>query len=76
MIRLFLFFGGFFAAFSVVAQHGVNNNKGKAPNYELSNPLIFENGKTVTSTKAWKRRRTEMLSLFEYEGMGNGLPKI
>lgn len=74
MIRLFLFIGGLFASFSLVAQHGVNNNKGKARNYELPNSLIFENGKIVASTKAWKQRRIEMLSLFENEVYGERPP--
>jgi hypothetical protein len=57
---------------------GVIYEESKVPNYTLPNPLIFPNGKKVTTPKGWwNKRRPEILHLFETQEYGKspGAPK-
>lgn len=48
-----------------------NYDESKVPEYELPDPLIFENGKPVSNTSEWySERRPEILELFEEEVYG------
>lgn len=59
------------SARSSVADIPVNYDEARIPSYTLPNPLILQNGKEVTSTKAWyKKRRPEILNLFANQQFG------
>ena len=47
-----------------------NYDEAKMPVYTLPDPLIFNNGLSVKSPKDWKKRRVEILELFEKEVYG------
>lgn len=47
-----------------------NYDEAKMPVYTLPDPLIFNNGQSVKSPKDWKKRRAEILELFENEVYG------
>lgn len=47
-----------------------NTDESKVPSYALPDPLVFEDGSRVTSAEQWKRRRIEILGLFEREVYG------
>jgi hypothetical protein len=56
----------------------INYDESKVPDYTLPNPLIFPNGKKVTTPKAWwNKRRPQILKLFETQvyGKSPGAPK-
>jgi len=53
----------------------INYNESKANNYVLSNPLVLNNGKKVTSVSMWwKKRRPEIVHDYETEVFGR-VPK-
>jgi hypothetical protein len=68
-------------AFSLTsdAQNNANYDESQVPAYTLPELLTLQNGKKVTSTKAWnKERRPEILKLFETNVYGRtmvGRPK-
>ena len=72
----------YFLLFSVVlfGQSFVPNyDEAKVPPYTLADPLIFKNGLPVNNSNEWKKRRAEILSLFENEIYGKtptGKPRI
>ena len=45
-------------------------NEADVPDYILPDPLRFENGKPVTDAVAWRKRRSEILQLFEQHVYG------
>ena len=50
---------------------GINYDELKVPKYELPNPLILPNGKIISNKKIWwKKRRPEILKLFEQHVYG------
>lgn len=50
---------------------GENYDESKVPSYTLPDPLTFDNGKKVRSVRQWeKKRRPELLALFEREMFG------
>jgi len=52
---------------------GINYDELKVPKYELPNPLILPNGKIISNKKIWwKKRRPEILKLFEQYVYGKG----
>ncbi|WP_200979414.1 acetylxylan esterase [Echinicola sp. 20G] len=54
-----------------VAGIPINYDESKVPDFRLPDPLILQNGKPVTSSKIWyKKRRPEILNLFENEQFG------
>ena len=59
----------FTSSFSVTAQpKGYLYDESKVAPYELPDPLVCLDGTKVTDSKAWlKKRRPEVLSLFEDE---------
>jgi hypothetical protein len=57
---------------------GVIYEESKVPDYTLPNPLVFPNGKKVTTSKEWwNKRRPQILHLFETQvyGKSPGVPK-
>jgi len=54
-----------------VAGIPVNYDESKIPTYSLPDPLVMQNGKKVNNPKTWyKKRRPEILRLFENEQFG------
>ena len=54
-----------------VAGIPINYDESKVPSYTLPDPLVLQNGKKVKDSKTWfKKRRPEILSLFESEQFG------
>jgi len=54
-----------------VAGIPINYDESKVPDYSLPDPLILQNGNKVADPKTWyKKRRQEILSLFETEQFG------
>ncbi len=51
-------------------QFVANYDESKVPAYKLPDPLKFENGRTVSNKSSWKKRREEILSIFEKEIYG------
>ena len=47
-----------------------NYDESKMPSYTLPDPLIFNNGLPVKNANEWKKRRTEIVDLFENEVYG------
>ena len=47
-----------------------NHDESKIPPYTLGNPLIFNNGSEVKTSKDWIKRRAEIYSIFESEQFG------
>ena len=47
-----------------------NYDEGKVPDYRLPDPLTFADGTAVVNTAGWKRRRLEVLRLFETQVYG------
>ncbi|HIM55655.1 MAG TPA: acetylxylan esterase [Candidatus Latescibacteria bacterium] len=47
-----------------------NYDEGKVPDYRLPDPLTFADGTAVENAAAWKRRRPEVLRLFETQVYG------
>src|SRR4051812_13477347 len=48
--------------------HVSNYDEAKVGNYTLPDPLVLQNGKSVTTARAWvKQRRPEILKLYETE---------
>jgi hypothetical protein len=48
----------------------VNYDESKVPAYTLPDPLVFNDGRKVTTKKDWEKRRTEILRLFQNEVYG------
>jgi len=63
------------AAASAAAQSRGITEEAKVPPYTLPDPLVFADGKPVKSAAAWKRRRAELLHIFETEIYGQVPPK-
>ena len=42
-----------------------NYDEAKVPGYSLPNPLVFDDGRPVATPEQWRRRRAEILGLFE-----------
>lgn len=58
-------------SFEILAQTFVPNyDESKMPVYTLPDPLVFNNGKPVRQAGDWKKRRMEILHLFENEVYG------
>jgi hypothetical protein len=56
---------------SLVAQTFVPNyDESKMPAYTLPDPLVFANGSPVKTKSDWKKRRIELVNLFENEEYG------
>lgn len=54
----------------------VNYDESKVPQYTLPDPLCLNNGKIVTDTNTWiKKRRAELLKLFQEEVYGKSPSK-
>ncbi len=54
-----------------VAGIPINYDESKVPSYKLPDPLTLQNGDKVTDPETWyKKRRMEILSLFESEQFG------
>ncbi len=51
----------------------VNYDESKIPKYELPDPLIFEDGTKVETPADWRKRRAEILALFEAEVYGKAV---
>ena len=51
----------------------VNYEEAKIPPYELPDPLVFEDGSEVKTLGDWKKRRAEILNLFETEVYGKAV---
>jgi hypothetical protein len=49
---------------------GANCDESKVGNYTLPDPLTFQDGKPVKSTKDWKKRREELITLFQENEYG------
>jgi len=49
---------------------GANYDESKVPSYTLPDPLRFRGGGPVRSARDWRRRRAEILRLFEQEVYG------
>ena len=49
---------------------GVNYDENRIPPYENADPLTFANGKKVRFTSDWKKRREEILEIFQSEMYG------
>lgn len=74
LFLLILFAAGALGAASVLAQVATSSSPAvDAPNYDeakagtftLPDPLVFDSGRPVTSARQWKRRRAELLRLYE-----------
>jgi hypothetical protein len=63
---LLLIFPGFIQAQDFVP----NYDESKVPDYQLPDPLRFENGDLVKTVKDWEKRRVEILTHFEREVYG------
>ncbi len=57
-LMILLVFPGF-------SQKNVIDNEANVPNYVLPELLVFRNGKDVKTQKQWKKRRSEIVGLFE-----------
>lgn len=49
----------------------VNYDEARVPSYTLPDPLVFRDGRPVTTGHAWRRRRPEILELFEEHVYGS-----
>ncbi|MFT4691446.1 MAG: hypothetical protein ACI9OD_003669 [Limisphaerales bacterium] len=54
---------------------GYNYDEAKVPQYELPDPLVFNDGKPVKTRADWGRRRAEVLKLFRDHVYGHA-PKL
>lgn len=67
-LRYLLFFSTiivFWGSFALNAQEFVPNyDESKVPDYELPDPLTFENGNPVQTPDEWEKRREELLEIF------------
>lgn len=60
-----------FAGTSVADAQPINYDESKVPVYTLPDPLVSESGKAIRNKRQWeKKRRPELLSLFETEMFG------
>ena len=50
--------------------HDANYDKGKMPPYTLEDPLVFADGRRVSSAADWTERRREILDIFAKEMYG------
>lgn len=55
----------FFSATLVAQTFVANYDESKMPAYTLPDPLVFNNGVPVKSKSDWKKRRIELVNLFE-----------
>ena len=61
----------FFAASLLAQPQGINYDETRVPRYTLPDPLVLANGKKVKNAKIWwKKRRPEILKLFEEQVYG------
>ena len=44
---------------------GVTFEEDRVPSYSLPDPLVFESGEEVSDVESWRRRRNEILELFQ-----------
>lgn len=59
------------------ASNAANTDESKAKTYEvLPDPLLFENGGKVKSKEDWKKRRVELVELFDREVYGRVPEKV
>lgn len=62
------------------APNAANSDESKAKQFEsVPDPLIFENGNPVITTKDWEKRRLELVELFDREMYGRvpeNLPEV
>jgi hypothetical protein len=49
---------------------GANCDESKVGSYTLPDPLVFQDGKPVKSAKDWKKRREELIGLFQKSEYG------
>lgn len=59
-----------FAALTTAQKFVANYDESKIPAYKLPDPLIFEDGGKVQSSKDWEKRRVEIYKIFENEVYG------
>ena len=53
-------------------KRSVNYDESKVPQYELPDPLVFNDGKTVKNHRQWtKKRRAEIIEIFSQEMYGH-----
>ena len=50
-----------------------NYDEAKIPDYELPDPLVFEDGRAVKAAEDWRARRAEILGLFEEHVYGRAV---
>ncbi len=61
----------FFYSSLLCSQNFVPNyDEAKVPAYVLPDPLVFSDGRAVTGSKEWTKRRAELLQIFEKEMFG------
>lgn len=67
-----LFLGIFLSVIHLIsAQEFIaNTDESKVPDYELPDPLIFNDGTKVLTISDWSKRRSEILHIFENEVYG------
>ena len=71
MKRIISFFLLLLLPWITMAQQFVANyDESKVPAYTLPDPLVFNNGTMVKSSKDWKERRNEIYRIFEKEVYG------
>ena len=53
-------------------KRSVNYDESKVPQYELPDPLVFNDGKVVKNHRQWtKKRRAEIIEIFSQEMYGH-----
>ncbi len=56
--------------FSFSQQDKTNYDESRVPAYTLPDPLVFNDGSTVSSGEGWEKRRNEIYRTFENEVYG------
>ena len=70
MTKLLFLFLLFISISSFGQAFVANYDESKMPAYTLPDPLLFNNGKAVKNKADWKKRRLELLTIFENEVYG------
>lgn len=64
-MRILAAFALLLAGPAIAQRPPANYDESKVGQYTLPDPLVFDNGKPVHKPKDWKKRRAEILTLFE-----------